>query len=213
MTLIELFAPRASLRDDQRRRLSERLVTELISAEGAPADLIERGRSITWLVVHEPEVWSVGGQVVDPTDPPPYVVRANVPGGHLTDGMKAELVRRVTRAIAEVDDDPQRVYERPDAWVHINEVPSGNIGAFGQVMATGDITRYVVSGQMPAPAAPAAGAAPGDDAAAEAVVDPVCGMTVELTEDSITLQLDSTTFGFCSHSCRDIFAAHPRPAA
>lgn len=211
MTLIELFAPRASLRDDQRRRLSERLVTELISAEGAPADLIERGRSITWLVVHEPEVWAVGGRVVDPADPPTYVVRANVPGGHLTDGMKAELVRRLTRVIAEVDDDPQRVYDRPDAWVHINEVPSGNIGAFGQVVATDDITRYVVSGQMPAPEAPAVDV-PGDDDAGT-VVDPVCGMTVELTGDAITLQLDGTTYGFCSHSCRDVFAARPRPAA
>jgi YHS domain-containing protein/phenylpyruvate tautomerase PptA (4-oxalocrotonate tautomerase family) len=203
VTLIELFAPKGSLDDDQRRWLSERLVTELIAADGAPAELIERGRDITWLIVHEPEVWSVGGRPVDAAERPRYVVRVNVPGGHLNAGMRAEMVARLTRVIAAVGDHPQRVYEQPDAWVHINELPSGNIGAFGQVVSTADITRMVVTGDRPAAAAGGSGDAP----AVDTVIDPICGMTVELADTAITLQVDDTVYGFCSQSCRDIFAA------
>jgi YHS domain-containing protein/phenylpyruvate tautomerase PptA (4-oxalocrotonate tautomerase family) len=202
MNLIELFAPAGALSDRQRRRLGERLVTELIRADGAPPEINERGRGLTWLVVHEPEVWTVGGRPVERSDAPRYVVRLNVPGGHMNDGMRAELVSRVTRVIAESEDDPRRVYERPDAWVHINEVPSGNIGGFGQVMPTSDITRMVLSGERPE-------AVPGtaDPSSAPTVIDPICGMTVELDGDAISVEADGTTYGFCSSSCRDVFAA------
>lgn len=205
MNLIELFSPKGALRDDQRRRLGERLVTELIRADGAPPDLIARGRDLTWLVVHEPEVWTVGGQPADPGDPPRYLVRASVPGGHMNDGMRAELVRRLTRVIAEVDDDPQRIYEHPHAWVHINEVPSGHMGAFGQVMPTVDIVRMVVTGDVPSGPV-AADVAAGHDVPVT-VVDPVCGMTVVRDDHAITMDVDGTTHGFCSPSCRDVFAA------
>lgn len=203
MTFIELFAPAGTLDDGQRRHLGERLVTELIRADGAPPEIIERGRESTWLVVHEPEVWTVGGRQVAPGDAPRYVVRVSVPGGHLNDGMRAELVGRVTGVIAEVEDDARRVYERPDAWVHIVEVPSGHIGMFGQVVTTGDITRMAVTGERPHPptSQPRTGGPTADE-----VIDPICGMTVVLDGEALTLEVDGTTYGFCSTSCRDLFA-------
>ena len=218
MTFIELFAPAGTLDDAQRRHLSERLITELIRADGAPPEIIERGREMTWLVVHEPEMWTVSGRQVGPGDPPRYVVRVSVPGGHLNDGMRAELVSRLTGVIAEVEDDPRRVYDQPDAWVHVHEVPSGHIGAFGQIVTTEDITRMAVTGERPTAATPGpvpGGAATRDPATldptapgptAPEAIDPICGMTVVLDGESLTVDVDGTTYGFCSTTCRDLFA-------
>ena len=217
MTFIELFAPAGTLDDAQRSHLGERLVTELIRADGAPPEIIERGREMTWLVVHEPEVWTVGGRPVGPADPPRYVVRVSVPGGHLNEGMRAELVSRLTGVIAEVEDDPRRVYEHPDAWVHVHEVPNGHFGAFGQIVTTEDITRMAVTGERPhAPTSeprtdghgpePATGGPTPRDPATQEVIDPICGMTVVLDGESLTLDVDGTTYGFCSAICRDLFA-------
>lgn len=206
-TLVELFAPKGSVTEERRRRLGERLVTELISAPGAPADLVERGRAISWLVVHEPEVWIVGGRRVDASEPPRFIVRVSVPGGHLNDAMRAEMVARITRVLAEDDADPQRLYRDPDAWVQIIEVPDGNIGAFGRVMSTADITGLVVHGAPPEQTAPA-GNGHGDALA----VDPICGMTVAPTDDAIAFARDGVTYFFCSEACRDLFAGRAEAA-
>jgi hypothetical protein len=74
VTLIELFALKGCLSEVQRQLLGERLVTDLISAEGAPAEMVQRARDMTWLVVHEPEIWTVGGQRVAATDAPRFFV-------------------------------------------------------------------------------------------------------------------------------------------
>jgi YHS domain-containing protein/phenylpyruvate tautomerase PptA (4-oxalocrotonate tautomerase family) len=209
MTFIELFAPAGALDDGRRRHLGERLVTELMRADGAPPEIIQRGRELTWLVVHEPEVWTVGGRQVGPGDAPRYVVRVSVPGGHLDDGMRAELVGRLTGVIAEAEDDPRRVYEQPDAWIHVHEVPSGHIGMFGQIVTTGDITHMAVTGERPraAASAPVTAGPP-----AEQAIDPICGMTVVLDGEALTLDVDGTTYGFCSPTCRDLFAGRQHAA-
>ena len=97
MLFIELFAPKGALDEEQRRRLSWRLVTEVMNVPDAPDTLIgaiERGRALSQAVVHEPDAWSVGGREADPTDAPRYVVRVSMPARHLTDGMRAELLLR-----------------------------------------------------------------------------------------------------------------------
>jgi YHS domain-containing protein len=192
-----------------------------MAADGAPAGMIERGRAVSWLVVHEPEIWTVAGRPVDPAEAPRYLVRVTVPGGHNTERMRAALVERVTRVLTEVDDDPRRLYEgederqradgrgfhEPAAWVHIVELPDGQIGAFGRTMRLADITRMIVHGDAPGPSS-----AP-DDPAVPTAVDPICGMTVNLTEDAITLEHDGTPYAFCNPGCRDAFAAQHRAAA
>lgn len=206
MMFIELFVPAGALSADRRRGLSERLVTEVMAADGAPADLIERGRALSWLVVHEPETWTVAGQPVDPAQAPRYLVRVSVPAGHNTDGMRAELVTRITRVLAEVDDDPQRVYREPAAWVHIVELPDSRIGAFGRPMPLADITRLIMRGDAPTHPAD-------NEPAMPTAVDPICGMTVSLTDNAITLDHEGTTYAFCSPGCRDIFTPQHREAA
>jgi YHS domain-containing protein/phenylpyruvate tautomerase PptA (4-oxalocrotonate tautomerase family) len=205
--LMELFVPKGALSDDQRRRVSERLVTEVMRADTAPADLIARGRAMSYVVVHESDAM-VGGRPVDATEPPHYVVRVSVPAEHNTDGMRAEIVARITRALAEVDADPHRLYQAPTAWVHIIEVPDGNMGAFGQVMRIGDIVKLVVNPE----AAPTGRSTPPESAAPDTVIDPICGMSVALTDTAITLTRDGAVYAFCSTACRDIFAAQQRAA-
>ena len=206
MMLIELFAPRGVLDDAQRKRLSEQLATEVMAADGIPDEVMERGRAMAWLLVHEPELWTIGGQPTDLLGGPRYVVRVSVPGGHITDGMRGELIERITRVLAEDSDDPQRLYDEPYAWVHVIELPDGNAGAFGQIMRTSDIMQLIVKGVKPG----------GDDQAVEqaaaTVVDPICGMTVALTADAITLEHEGVTYGFCSPICRDMFADQQRSA-
>lgn len=203
MLFIELFAPKGALSEEQRRHLSERLVSEVVSAPGAQDALIERARASSQAVVHEPDAFTVGGRPVDPTEAPRYVVRVSVPAGHATDGMRAEVVARVTRVLSEVDEDPQRLYQEPHAWVHIVEVPDGNMGAFGRVVRLSDIHKMVVDPDSKV----AEGSISADELTPGTAVDPICGMTVALTDTAITLEHDGTTDAFCSTACRDAFAA------
>lgn len=203
MMLVELFARRDSLSAAQRRHVSERLIVELISAPGAPADLLERGRAMSWVVVHELDTWVVGGPPVGPMEPPHYLVRVTVPGGHLNDAMRTEVVARVTRVLAEVQDDPQRLYREADAWVHIIEVPDGNLGTFGRIVSTADLTRLVVDPAHRAALIERQGTRP----VRETLIDPICGMAVELTDAAITLERDGTLYAFCNPGCRDVFVA------
>lgn len=208
MMFVEVFAPKGTLGQEQRRRVAERLVTEVMSAEGAPAAVIERARAIAQAVVHQPDAWTVGGRPVDPTEDPRYVVRVSVPGAHLTDGMRAELVARVTRVLSEVDEDPRRLYREPSAWVHIVEIPDGNIGAFGHVMRTSDIVKMAVTGERVVPDGD-----PADARTPDTAVDPICGMTVALTETAITLERDGVTYAFCCVGCRTVFVEQQRAVA
>jgi len=200
MTFIELFDPKGCLSRAQRLQLSERLVTELISAEGTPAEMVRRARGTTWLVVHEPEIWTVGGQPVA-TDAPCYLVRLSMPGGHLNDGMRGELITRVTRVLAEVGGAPDRLYQEPIAWVQIVELPDGNFGTFGQVMSASDMVGFVANGEVPGP-----GTA-GEASSAGTATDPVCGMRVALGADAISADHDDMTYAFCGATCRDSFLA------
>jgi YHS domain-containing protein/phenylpyruvate tautomerase PptA (4-oxalocrotonate tautomerase family) len=196
MTLIELFVQKGALNEEQRLRVSERLVAELMRADNVPSDLTERGRTSTHVVVTEADALA-GGRPHAPSDPPRFAVRATVTAGHLNDGMRAEMVGRITRVLSDFDDSPGRLYHEPNVWVYIVEIPDGNIGAFGQVVRTGDIMQIVLNPGF-RPVAPA-------DTGENSAIDPICGMTVTLTSSAITMEREDATFAFCSTACRDIF--------
>jgi YHS domain-containing protein/phenylpyruvate tautomerase PptA (4-oxalocrotonate tautomerase family) len=120
--------------------------------------------------------------------------------------MRADIVARITRVLAEVQDDPQRLYQEAEAWVHIIEVPDGNLGAFGQIMSTANLVRLVVDPGYKAALTHRPAALP----ARETVIDPICGMTVQLTDSAITLEDDGVLYGFCSPGCRDVFVEQRR---
>ena len=147
MPFVEVFAPRGSLTDKQRACITDTLVAEVMAAEGAPDT--EAARSISWLVVHEVDTWVVGGRAVDGSEPTRFVVRVAVPSGSLDDAKRTDMVERITRVLAEADDDPQRFSRDPVAWVHINEIPEGNWGALGRVVGFADITGFVTTGSTP----------------------------------------------------------------
>jgi xanthine dehydrogenase accessory factor len=67
-----------------------------------------------------------------------------------------------------------------------------------------EIVRAIRVEGLTAPAVPAA-----SDVVAEAVVDPVCGMSVVPGPHVPRLERDGVTTWFCSAGCRDAFAASP----
>ncbi|MFI2228519.1 4-oxalocrotonate tautomerase family protein [Nocardia testacea] len=144
MPFVELFVPKGSLDTEHREKIGGRLVSEVMLAEGAPDT--EAARSISWLVVNEIDAWFVGGQQVPADDKPRYVVRVGVPAGSMNDDKRRDIVERVTRVLADADEDPARFTEAATAWVHINEIPEGNWGARGQVVRTEDIIALVSAG-------------------------------------------------------------------
>jgi YHS domain-containing protein len=196
MNLIELFLPEGALGPAARRRVAERLVTDLLDAPGMPEEVLARGRAMTWSVVHEPAVWTAGGHAVvgGADEPTRALVRATVPGGHLDATMRAELVARLTHVVT--DEDPAA-----EVRVQVVEAPDRSTGLFGQVVSNAAMVDFVVTGRWPEPAEP------GDASGAPTTVDPICGMTVVLDESARTLEHDGTVHGFCSDACRDLFAA------
>jgi YHS domain-containing protein/phenylpyruvate tautomerase PptA (4-oxalocrotonate tautomerase family) len=205
MMFIELFFPKGALSEEQRRQIAERLVTEVMYEESAPASVLEAGRALTQVVIHEPDTWIIGGRSVDPSEPPRYVVRVSVPGSWRKEG-SAWLISRVTQVLAEADANPQRLYQEPHAWVHVVGIPEGSCGAFGQVMRSTDITRLITKPYREAPE----GSIPTQELAPGTAIDPICGMTVALTDTTIMLEYEGTTYAFCSPACRAVFAEEQR---
>lgn len=202
MLFVELFVPKGTLSERARLQVCERLVTAVVSAPGAPASIIEAARAISHVVVNEPETWIVGAQPFAQADLPRYVVRVSLPSGHLTEAKSAEIIKRVTSALAEVDADPQRLYEEPIAWVHVIGVPEGSCGTFGRIMRTPDITKLVLESGHDA----AQWSTPADTPASRTAIDPICGMTVAL-DTAVILEYGGTRLAFCCMGCRDAFEA------
>jgi phenylpyruvate tautomerase PptA (4-oxalocrotonate tautomerase family) len=148
MPFVELFAPKGAL--DGKDDVSKRLVTEVMKAEGAPDN--EAARSISWLVVNEPDAWFAGGEALPDGDPPRYVVRVSVLAGAMDDAKRTDIVERVTRVLAEADDDPERLYRESVAWVQIIEVREGNWGSAGRVVRFEDFAKFVGFDPAAAPA-------------------------------------------------------------
>ncbi|MER6949585.1 hypothetical protein ABT294_36790 [Nonomuraea sp. NPDC000554] len=142
MPFVELFTPKGALDGERGERVKEQLVAEVMLAEGAPDS--PEAREISWLVVNEPDTWYVGGRQLLDEEPPRYVVRVSVPAGSLDDDKRADMISRITRVLSQAEDDPERLYDRPVAWVHLLEIPDGNWGAAGRVFRLPDIVDFVV---------------------------------------------------------------------
>jgi phenylpyruvate tautomerase PptA (4-oxalocrotonate tautomerase family) len=140
MPFVEVLVPKGALSGTQREAIKQRLVAEVMDVEGAP-DTPE-ARSISWLVMHEMEAWSVGGRTVGSEEAPRFVVRIAVPAGSLDEAKRELMMARVNDLLVEIDGS-DRLRRSPEAWVHINEVPEGNWGAFGRIVSLSDIAAYV----------------------------------------------------------------------
>jgi YHS domain-containing protein len=207
MMLIELFAPQGALDGQGRSHLAERLLHELVSHEGTPQEIIEAARRLWHVVVHEPGVWVTGGGAVEPQDPR-YFVRVSLPADShmLSAEMRSHFVSTITRVLADTHGDADRFAREPLVSVHLVDVPS--YGTLGRTMRDADVVRLVM-GAVDAPAGASTPVAPGADTA----IDPICGMTVALTDTAITLEHDGATYAFCAAGCRDVFAERMAAAA
>lgn len=130
MPMIDLTYPDGALPAERRQALVEELTTVLLRAERAPDTAFFR--SVTWVYVHElpgDAVFAGDQPVAEPT----FRVEVRVPEGALSQRRKGELVAEATRAVLEAagldEADAMRV------WVLIAEVPEGNWGAAGNVVA------------------------------------------------------------------------------
>ncbi|MEV4128132.1 tautomerase family protein [Nocardia sp. NPDC049707] len=144
MPFVELFVPKDSLDQERREKIGGQLVSEVMLAEGAPDT--EAARAISWLVVNEIDAWFVGGRQLPAGEKPKYVVRVGVPAGSMNDDKRRDIVQRVTRVLADADEDPARFTQAATAWVHIDEIPEGNWGTGGEIVRIEDIVALVSAG-------------------------------------------------------------------
>ena len=145
MPFVEVYSPAGAVSEEQRNRISERLIPEVMEAEGVPDT--EAVRSLSWLVWHEPVLWSIGGKTLGPGDAPPFMVRVGIPAASLNDEKRAEIVKRVTQVLADADENPERFYAAPPAsFIVIDELREGNLGSAGMVFRFHDIVSYALKG-------------------------------------------------------------------
>ncbi|MGH3446107.1 MAG: YHS domain-containing protein [Nocardioidaceae bacterium] len=104
-----------------------------------------------------------------------------------------------------MDEDPERLYNEPYLWVHFIEVPERHFGSMGQLLGTADIMKMITdSGKGHSPGAEGADYTAADPTPGTAI-DPICGMTVPLTNTTLTVEQGGTVYAFCSSGCRDLF--------
>ena len=143
MPLIEVFMPKDTIEPGKRDELGKQLVAEVMRAEGVPDT--DTGRSISWLLWHDIDAWWVGQDRISATDPR-YVVRVGVPEGAMDDTKRGAIIQAVTAVLAKSEDDPSRLEREPAAFVIIDELRDGNLGAMGRVSRFSDIKQLLSAG-------------------------------------------------------------------
>lgn len=128
MPLIELKLRAGRLDEGEVDQLSTELTRPALAAEGSDLD---RAGSLTWTLVetYADDEWRVGG---GPANGPTYLVRATLVGGLVSDADKERFIARANDAIESVDPD----FDPSAAWVLIDELADGNLGAAGTVMSS-----------------------------------------------------------------------------
>ncbi|HEX2133359.1 MAG TPA: hypothetical protein VHH15_17565 [Actinophytocola sp.] len=190
MMTIELFLRG---RAEHKQRIADRLLHDLITEDSAPESVLAAARALTHVVVHEPPVWATGGA----DEQPRYLVRLTVPGSWNNNEFGAYVIPRITRSIAEFEEDPDRLYRDPHCVVQIVGLREHSVGTLGQVTTSTEITKLMTEEFR----------ASGEhrEAPEGSVVDPVCGMAVDLATATITVTHEGTTYAFCAPVCRKVF--------
>ncbi|MFI6658545.1 hypothetical protein ACIBL8_23785 [Streptomyces sp. NPDC050523] len=206
MILIELFAPAGVLDQAQRAEAGKRLIDALMATGDTHAEAVmDSARALTQVLVHEPAAWITGDRPgTDPADPPRYLVRVTAPAAWRKD-MSGHAIDRLTQVLADTEAaagrDPGRLRDQPHALVQVVGIAEGSLGMYGRPMGSLDLIRH-----MTAPHRAAVAHLATDDLPPGTVIDPVCGMTVDLGATDLTLEVDGTVHGFCNGQCRRIFA-------
>ncbi|TVT61656.1 YHS domain-containing protein [Amycolatopsis rhizosphaerae] len=200
MMIIEVFTPKGTLTGAQRRVLGARLVTDVMQAGGseAPEAVIDAGRSLCHVLFREADDWYVAGHPLQADALPPYLIRVAVPESWREE-MASHLVTAFTKVLADIDENPARLYEQPVSWIHVTGLPDGAIGSMGQALTATDLLKIITKPHRESPRS-AADLPPGSG------LDPVCGMTVPFEHAAATVEHNGTRIPFCSKGCHEVFA-------
>jgi YHS domain-containing protein len=192
--------------EGERQALGHRLIDTLMAEDDSHAiEVIDAQRMITQVLVHEPATWVLGQRpAADPADPPRYLVRVTAPASWRKE-MSGPAVEIVTGVLAETERaagrDPERVRRKPHAVILVDGISEGGIGIHGRAMGSMDLMELVSRPYRDHPAArPAPDPPPGK------LTDPVCGMSVDLDDSTLTLVHEGALYGFCHGMCRRAFA-------
>lgn len=206
MLLIEVFVPKGALREEERQALGHRLIDTLMVEDDSHAiEVIDAQRTITQVLVHEAATWILGQRpAADPLDPPRYLVRVTVPASWRKE-VSGPTVEIITGVLAETERsagrDPERVTREPHAVILVEGISEGGIGIHGKAMGSLDLMELVSR-----PYRGRATARPAPNPPQGKLIDPVCGMSVDLDESTLTLVHEGTLYGFCHGLCRRAFA-------
>lgn len=206
MFTIELFVPPGALSPQRQARVAERLGTMAIVTEDmAAAETVEAARDATDVIIHEPATWFLGRRRLGPSLPPRYLARVSVPGAWRKE-LSEHLTTQITRALADLDENPERLYREPQAVVQVVGVPEGSYGLFGRTFGSNDVAELLSS-----PFREARRSGTTAEAPPGMVVDPACGAVMSLDdEQTVVLDLDGVTYGFCCAGCRNAFVDEHR---
>lgn len=192
MMIFEIFAPPGLLDIARQQRISRRLRSELADpAQMSPGASTVFG-SLFHVIVHEPAGWLVDG---DPTDRH-YLVRVTVPGPWRKD-VSGPIIQAATAALTEVHPGGHR----PEVQVLVAGVSEGSLGLRGGVTTSADLVELMNEPHR------------GDLEAGRALLDPLCGVLVPLTDSAVTLEHNGELLAFCCAGCRNAYLDRERRAA
>ncbi|HVV12010.1 YHS domain-containing protein [Amycolatopsis sp.] len=199
MMFVEVLYPPGALTADQRHVLGDRLVTDVMQAgdSGAPEAVIDAGRSLCHVLFRETTDWYTAGHALAPGTPPPYLIRVTVPENWRAE-MGPHLVKAFTKVLADIDQQPSRLYDEPACWIHVLGLPDGVAGTMGRPLGEADLVRIITKPHRDAPRSPS-------DLPPGTGLDPTCGMTVPFEHADATLDYDGTRYAFCNSGCYDVF--------
>jgi phenylpyruvate tautomerase PptA (4-oxalocrotonate tautomerase family) len=129
MPNIDVIYPAGALSQEAQAAVAEQLTDIIMEIEGTKGNAaIAAG---TWLLLHEAAENTIasGGKFA----PGRYRVRVEVPAGALSVEQKADLVRRITDAILQIEGVKDDAAQRARIYCLINEIPDGGWGFAGQV--------------------------------------------------------------------------------
>jgi phenylpyruvate tautomerase PptA (4-oxalocrotonate tautomerase family) len=136
--MLDAFIPDGALPATAEQELLATLTDILLLHEGAdPGN--PAARSIAWVFLHRPVAVFVAGE---PAGEPHYRFIASVPEGQFDEERRQAIVRAITDAVLDAEDDayqrnPRRV------WVFANEIPNGTWGGGGRIATLADIAGFV----------------------------------------------------------------------
>lgn len=130
MPVIDVTYPAGSLSQEAQEAIAFQLTDILMEIEGTKG--IAAIAAGTWLLLHEsaPNTLAVGGKFALGR----YRVEVATPEGTLSMAQKAELIRRVTDTVLEIEGTTPDTAQRARVYCLISEIPDGGWGFLGQAI-------------------------------------------------------------------------------